>query len=265
MSWKEKASYEFIKLLDVIEKLRDPITGCPWDIKQTPYSLRSDLLEETHEVINAIDEEDSTHINEELGDNLFVLMIIGYMYQQESKFNISSLIKNASDKLIRRHPHVFGNNESITNANDVIKQWEAIKVDVEGRKPKDSILDKVKSFLPSLKRAYKTQKTVAKVGFDWKNNDEVWDKLYEEIDELKQGISNNDNANIEEELGDLLFTVVNLSRKLNIDPELALNKSTEKFHTRFKFIEEKFKELQLDLNERNFSTMDSLWNESKNQ
>ena len=250
----------FQELFDVIRKLRSP-EGCPWDREQTPESMTGDLLEEVYETIEAIKEKDDPHLMEELGDVFLIVTMISYMKQQENRFTLNDVLDGISEKLIRRHPHVFSNSDA-SNSEEVLKQWEQIKVEVEGRKPKKSLLDKVSRGLPPLERAYKIQKKAAKAGFDWPDIQGVWDKVHEEIDEVKE-VSPDNPEHLKEEIGDLLFSVVNISRYLGIDPADALHECNRKFTTRFSFVEKEMQKENLEMNQDNFEKMDQLWEESK--
>ncbi len=250
----------FNELYTVIKKLRAP-DGCNWDRKQTPSTLRSSLIEETYECIEAIDSNDVCHVKEELGDLFLLVTMIGYMNEQEGNFTVSDSLKGITDKLIRRHPHVFGESNADT-PEEIIKQWDQIKTEIEGRKPKDSALDKVSKGLPPLEKAFEIQKKAAKVGFDWENLNDIWDKVHEEIDEVKEA-ENKDLDELESEIGDLIFAVVNISRGYNIDPAVALQRTNNKFTKRFHFIEQEMKKIGKNLNNENFKIMDSLWDKAK--
>lgn len=250
----------FEKLCSIIEKLRSP-EGCPWDREQTPESLSGDFIEEVYEAVDAIRENDDDHLKEELGDVYLLVTMLAYMKEQEGQFNISDVLDGISEKLIRRHPHVFGDS-SASDSDEVLKQWEDIKVHVEGRAPKKSILDKVSKGLPPLERAYKLQKKAAKVGFDWPDISGVWDKVHEEIDEVRS-VDGDNREHLMEEMGDLLFSVVNISRYLEIDPAEALHRCNSKFMNRFSYVEEKMKKNDLEMNTDHFDVMDQFWEESK--
>lgn len=250
----------FEELYNVIKKLRSP-EGCNWDRKQTPSSLRSDLIEETYECIEAIDDKDPEHIKEELGDLFLLVTMISYMHEQEKTFSVSDTLKGITEKLIRRHPHVFGDSAAST-PEEIMVQWDQIKTDVEGRKAKDSVLDKVPGGFPPLEKAYELQKKAAKVGFDWQNINDIWDKVYEEIDEVKEA-ENQTIEELESEIGDLLFAVVNISRGYKIDPAIALQRTNNKFTKRFHFIEKEMKKENKELSSENFKLMDSFWDKAK--
>jgi tetrapyrrole methylase family protein/MazG family protein len=252
------ADSAFKKLYDIVVRLRSP-GGCPWDIEQTPSSLRGALIEETYECLEAIDENDFSHIAEELGDLFLLATMISFMHEQEGKFSVADVLSNISKKLIRRHPHVFGE-VKVKDSAEVLENWAVIKVEQEGRKPKNSILDEVSGGLPPMDRAYKLQKKAAKAGFDWQDKEGVIGKIKEELDEVC--VASN-AAETEEELGDLLFSVINLCRFLKIEPSAALNRTNGKFIDRFRYVEKKMKETEQEMKKENLNIMDKYWNEAK--
>jgi tetrapyrrole methylase family protein/MazG family protein len=254
----------FSRLYDVIVKLRAP-DGCPWDREQTPPSLRKDLLEETYECIESIDEKDPAHIKEELGDLFLLITMISYMHEQENSFTLSDVLDNVSEKLIRRHPHVFGD-VKVSGSSEVLDNWAKIKIEQEGRAPKDSILDEVSSALPPLDKAWKLQKKASKVGFDWFDADGVFSKIDEELNEVKEVLNQPEmnTKSLEGELGDLLFSVVNLCRFFKIDASMALQRTNNKFIKRFKHVEKQMKENNQPMEKENLELMDSFWEEAKN-
>ncbi|MBN2554252.1 MAG: nucleoside triphosphate pyrophosphohydrolase, partial [Spirochaetales bacterium] len=192
----------FSRLFQIVRRLRGP-NGCPWDREQTPYSIRANLVEEAYECVSAIQEEDDSNLEEELGDLLLVTTMIAYMKEQENRFGITDSLRHVCEKLIRRHPHVFGDARKDT-PGEVLEQWDHIKDHVEGKKHKHSILERVPRTLPPLERALEIQKKVSKVGFDWEHAAPVWEKLSEEIEELRQAEKLADPRKIEQEVGDLL-------------------------------------------------------------
>jgi len=269
----------FNRLCGIVEKLRSD-TGCPWDREQTPATLRKDLIEETYECIEAIDEKEPGHIQEELGDLFLLVTMISYMHQQEGLFSVSQTLNGICEKLIRRHPHVFGETPAADlSSAQVLDNWARIKVEQEGRKPKDSVLDEVSRALPPLDRANKLQKKAAKKGFDWPDAAGVLDKLKEELGEVEEAISQAaanaghgkdggaDNScdadNLEEELGDLLFSAVNLCRFFKVDPSTALQRTNAKFIRRFTYVEQKMKETGMAMEAENLGVMDQFWGEAK--
>ena len=267
----------FKKFYDVIVRLRSP-GGCPWDLEQTPLTLRDDLIEETYECIEAIDQQDPAHVKEELCDIFMIVLMLAYMYEQDGHFSAAEAFEAASEKLIHRHPHVFGTRSSGINldglkieglsSDDALQNWARIKVEQEGRKPKDSILDEVSRGLPPLDRAWKLQKKAAKAGFDWPDADGVIAKIHEELEEVKKVIEeeskDNNSMKLEEELGDLIFSVVNLCRFFKIEPSVALQRTNIKFTGRFRHVEKRMKETGREMNPGNLDVMDQYWNEAKN-
>ncbi len=261
---------EFDELVRVMEKLRAP-GGCPWDIEQTYESLGQYLLEESYEAFDAIQEAnetgDTTNLREELGDVLLQVIFHSTIAKEKGDFTIDEVAAGVSQKLIFRHPHVF-EDKNLETADDVLNNWDELKKEERKRsgkveKQSDSILDEVPLAFPALIEANKVTKKAAKVGFDWENTEQVFDKLDEEVSELKSAISDKNKDEMKEEIGDLLFVVVNLARKLGVEPENALKKTNRKFRKRFKFIEKELKSVNKTLEESNLEEMDALWNKSK--
>lgn len=256
---KNEQTFDLEPLEDVVKTLRSP-GGCPWDIVQTHKSLRRNLIEEVYEVIEAIDLEDEKLLCEELGDLLMQIVFHARMAEEAMLFSMQDVIDGITEKLIRRHPHVFGDVD-VKDAGEVLANWEAIKQ--AEKTERTSILDGVPKDLPSLMVAYKLQHKAAKVGFDWPDIDPVWDKLEEELRELEEAIVDGQKEKIEEELGDVLFTIVNISRFLKIDPEVALAGTNRKFKRRFSYIEEKVKAKQQNWESLSLIDLDELWQEAK--
>jgi tetrapyrrole methylase family protein/MazG family protein len=252
------ASISFGSLYDIVIRLRGP-GGCPWDREQTPASLRGDLIEETYECIEAIDEKNPAHIQEELGDIFLLVTMLSYMHEEKGDFSVEDVLRGISEKLVRRHPHVFGEIK-VKDSVEALDNWRKIKVEQEGRKPKDSALDEVSAGLPPLDRAWKLQKKAAKAGFDWPNVEGVIEKIREELEEVEEVI---EADNVEEELGDLLFSVVNLCRYLKVEPSVALHRTNGKFIHRFKYVEKKMRETGQEMKQENLGIMDQYWNEAK--
>jgi tetrapyrrole methylase family protein/MazG family protein len=248
----------FNGLYETIVRLRAP-GGCPWDREQTPSSLRGDLIEETYECIEAIDEKEGNHIKEELGDLFLLVTMLSYMHEQEGLFTVAGVLEGVTAKLIRRHPHVFAETK-VKDSTEVLQNWAKIKVEQEGRKPKDSVLDEVSTALPPLDRAWKLQKKAAKAGFDWPDLNGVLGKLEEEFAEVKEARL---QSHIEEELGDLLFSAVNLCRFLKVEPSVALQRTNAKFVKRFKYVEQEMKKAGKEMLPENLSVMDCYWEEAK--
>jgi len=251
----------FERLYSIVRRLRAP-DGCPWDREQTPESLRGNLIEEAYELVEAIDEKDPRHIQEEAGDLYLLVTMIAYMFEEKGDFSVADSLHGISEKLIRRHPHVFGDSEAAT-PDAVIVQWNKIKETVEGRRPKDSVLDQVSRALPPLERSYKLQKKAAKTGFDWNDIEDVLAKLQEEIAETKEAQASSDKQALEAEIGDLLFSAVNVSRFLGVDPSLALHGAIERFSSRFRYVEKAMAKEGAVLSAENLERMDQLWNEAK--
>ena len=240
---------KFDKLIEIVKKLRSP-DGCDWDKEQTHESLVPYLLEETHEVIEAIENKDYDALKEELGDLILHVIFQADLASDKNKFSVADLLDGINKKLINRHPHIFSN-----NSDDSYKKgsWEATK---KKEKNRDSVLDGVPKSLPALLLSRRIQEKAAGVGFDWDNNSQVMGKVDEEVLELKESMV--ENKGIDEELGDVLFSLVNLSRHLDIDPELSLKRSTEKFIKRFKAIEN-----EVDIEKLSLEELDQIWNKNK--
>jgi len=270
-----KTATAFDRLYEIVARLRAP-DGCPWDREQTPVSLRGNLIEESYECVEAINEGDPAHVKEEVGDVYLLATMIAFMNEESGAFSVADSLDEISEKLIRRHPHVFGEDaakQAEKTPDEVIDQWNKIKVEKEGRKPKDALLDSVSRALPPLERSYKLQKKASKVGFDWPDADGVWAKVNEEIAEVKAAAENLEAVNaadadrahgdLEAELGDLLFSVVNLCRYLKVDPAVALHNTNVKFIRRFGHVERRMKEGSHELVHENLALMDKFWNEAK--
>lgn len=285
------AQEEFQRFFDTIKALRAP-NGCPWDKEQTPLSMRNDLIEEAFEALDAISEKNPEHAKEELGDVILNATMISYMYEQENHFTVADVYKELTDKLIRRHPHVFPESEGqscveqkTSTPEEVLQQWDRIKSNLENRKS-SSILDEVPNGFPPLLKAYKMQKKAAKKGFDWKDLKPVKDKIFEELNEVEQAYENlqqfkqeasnakpftvnsSETANelqlhLEEEIGDLLFSVVNYARHLNVDPSVALNRTNQKFYKRFSYVEQEMTKANIPMDYEHLKEQDNFWNQAK--
>ena len=265
------SNYSIDDLRYLMSRLRDPQTGCPWDIKQNYKTIAPHTVEEVYEVIDAIERGDLEHLSEELGDLLFQIIFYTQLGAEDGLFDWDKVVNGITDKLVRRHPHVFpdGTLQSVRSANAVFdtkainKKWEAIKQQERVDKGEDGMLADIPMALPSLSRAYKLQKRAASVGFDWTNPKDVLAKVKEEIAELEVEIAKGDRLAMEDEMGDLLFSCVNLARHLSIDPEKAMRLSSNKFKRRFEAME-------LLAAGETFSTMtaaemESLWSRVKAQ
>ncbi len=254
------AKDEFKKLVSIVAKLRSP-KGCPWDLEQTPKTLKPYMVEEVYEAIEAIDQNDDKKLCEELGDMLLHIVMQAQFASEKKKFKIDDVIRSINDKMIRRHPHVFGK-KRVKTAEQVLQRWEKIKqgeIAKAGEKHK-GILDSIPQSLPALYRADKVQRRAARFGFDWNSVAGAWKKVYEEIREIKSETRSpkSEQGKVKAEIGDLLFAVVNIARKLGIDAEEALQNATSKFARRFKEIEAHLKKKKLTLRQ-----MDKIWNEAK--
>ena len=252
------------RLLNIMRTLRDPERGCPWDKKQTFTSIVPHTLEEAYEVADAIESGDMAELEGELGDLLFQVVFYAQLGQEEALFDFESIAKAMSDKLIRRHPHVFS--DMSLESDEAIKQnWEKLKQQERQSKnsKNTSLLDDLPKSFPALSLAQKIQKRVGRHGFDWPDLDGVIDKLEEEVAELKEAIKSQDKDHIEEELGDVLFSCVNLSRHLKVDPEAALRKSCRKFEQRFRVLESLIDKDSLTVDSASLEQLEDAWQQAK--
>lgn len=256
-----KDSYGIKDLEEIVRILRAP-GGCPWDAEQTHASIRRNLLEEAYEVAEAIDEGSPEHLREELGDVLLQIIFHARIEEEAGAFDLDAVADSVCKKLIYRHPHVFGE-VSVSGTGEVLRNWEALKRAEKGQATHADALESVARSLPALWRAEKTQSKAGKAGFDWPDVTGAMDKLSEELCELKTAVA--EESNMEEELGDLLFAAVNVSRFLKLDAEEALNGATDKFITRFRRMEEKAARAGRRLEELSLAEMDELWNAVKTQ
>lgn len=245
------------KLLKTIETLRGP-SGCPWDREQTMKSLKPFLIEEAYEVLDVM-EEGGTKLKEELGDLLLQILLQSEIQKEAGLFKFEDVVEVLNEKLIRRHPHVFG--EIVANTpEEVMVNWEEVKRGEESHKDRESVLDGIPKMMPQLLRAIKLQKKAAKAGFDWEDHRGVLEKIKEEIAEIEEAVDSREREHIEEEVGDLLFSVVNLARKLKINPEDAIENTNKKFESRFRYIESK-----IDIKNATLKEMERYWEEAKNE
>lgn len=249
-------------LLEVMRRLRDPQTGCPWDKEQTFATIAPYTIEESYEVADAIQRNDLRDLKEELGDLLFQVVFHARIAEEMGLFNFNDVAAGMSEKLIRRHPHVFGDAGDRT-AEQQNAEWEIIKAEERKAKEKHGLLDDVPVGLPALTRAAKLTKRAARVGFDWPSTQEVLDKLDEETEELKVEIARGDVRKSHEELGDILFVLANLARKLDVEPENALRMTNAKFVRRFETIEAELAKIGKTPDQSNLAEMDALWNAAK--
>lgn len=268
--------YQLDDLLHLMARLRDPQYGCPWDLKQSYATIVPYTIEEAYEVADAIERGDFAHLPGELGDLLFQVVYYSQLAQEEGRFEFAAVVDGITRKLIRRHPHVFPGGD-LYGAPDAQKleeaavkqRWEELKAEERAEKAQApeqlSLLDDVPGALPALSRAVKLQKRAARVGFDWAEALPVVDKLREELDEVLEAMSENDPAAIADEIGDLLFVVVNLARHLKVDPETALRGANGKFERRFRFIEQALREAGRPIEDCTLEELDALWGEAKRQ
>lgn len=256
-----KSSYDVQDLLEIMKILRSP-GGCPWDAKQTHESIKKDLIEETYEVIEAINKDDKVLLCEELGDLLMQVVFHSRIEQEAGTFDFDAVADGICKKLIERHPHVFGQVE-VSGVDDVLANWDAIKMKTKKQKTTTDSMLSVPRELPALMRATKLQKKAANVGFDWSDVSGALDKLEEEIAELRQAIANSDGENMTEELGDVLFSAVNVSRFIKTDAEEALTAASDKFLSRFTVVERLADERGIDMKSAQLDVLDALWDESK--
>lgn len=267
----------FADLVELMDRLRSP-GGCPWDREQTYATLAPMLLEEAYEAFDALEEARlgrPADLREELGDLLFQITFFARVAKERGEFNIEDVIDEVHAKMVRRHPHVFGD-VSAGDSTEVLRNWEAIKAEEKRAAGKNeggtngSILDGVSTKAPALMEAHQISTKVARVGFDWKNIEEIFGKMDEELAELREAIAAHANTNdeaahthIREEIGDLLFVITNIARRLNVEPEAALKLSNRKFRQRFAHIERRLREKQITFNQTNIETLEELWQEAK--
>ena len=253
------------RLVDVVAHLRHPATGCPWDLEQTHASLVPYVLEEAHEVADAIRQGDDQHLKEELGDLLLQVVLHAQIAGEEQRFDLNAIADGISNKLIRRHPHVFGDAEANTS-DDVRRSWDAIKLEEQAEALAGStspLSDRLKTKvrgLPALAGAMTISKKAAKAGFEWDDMAGVWEKVHEELDELKEAVASGDKSHAQEELGDLLFTLVNVARWCQIEPEEGLAGTNQRFLDRFSRVEAA---LEGDLQGRSINELEALWKQAK--
>ena len=257
MHTREETLKAFSRLLDIQDELREK---CPWDHKQTNSSLRPHTIEEAHELCDAIMDDDPVEIQKEMGDVMEHLVFYAMIGREQGRFDMCDVLTKEADKLVFRHPHIYGD-ASASNSEDVSKIWEQVK-----QKEKDgnkTVLSGVPRSLPSLIKAYRIQDKARNVGFDWDKREDVWDKVFEEIGELKAELERGDREASEKELGDVLFSLVNAARLYHINPDTALERTNRKFISRFTYVEQKAKEQGRELKDMTLAEMDELWNEAK--
>lgn len=256
-----KDRYDIRDLVSIMRMLRAP-GGCPWDAAQTHESIKKNLIEETYEVIEAINKNDKTLLCEELGDLLMQVVFHAAMEEEAQTFDFDTVCDGICKKLIERHPHIFGD-VKVSGVDDVLTNWDAIKMKTKGQKKTSDSMQSIPRELPALMRATKIQKKAADAGFDWDDASGAIDKLYEEIGELKAAVDANDKENITEEMGDLLFSAVNVSRFIHTDAEEALTASSDKFLSRYLDVERLAEEKGIDMKASSIEILDELWDEAK--
>lgn len=255
MTNHQPASDAFVRLVSIMDELREQ---CPWDKKQTIESLRPLTIEETYELADAILAADYQHIKEELGDLMLHLVFYARIGTELNQFSLAEVINGICDKLVARHPHVYGD-VKVKNEEDVKRNWEKLKL----KEGKSSVLSGVPNGLPSLVKAIRIQEKARQVGFEWDYKEQVFEKIQEELSELQQAIEQNDPLHIEEEMGDVFFSLINYARFLNIDADLALERTNRKFIARFQLMEEMANQESKKLQELNLQEMDAIWNKIK--
>lgn len=261
VNFEFKDKYDINDLISLITLLRAP-GGCPWDREQTHVSIKSNFIEETYEVIEAINKNSISGLREELGDVLLQIVLHCEMESEKGNFDFNDVCDELCKKLIVRHPHVFGDKVA-NNTKEALDSWDSVKASIKGTKTASSKMDSIPIELPALMRAQKVQSKAAKAGFDWDNQNGAFLKLNEEINELKIALSHNNLAEIEDEFGDVLFSCVNISRFIGVDSEEALKASTDKFITRFKIVEKLADENDIDMNSSSIDELDALWDKAK--
>lgn len=252
-----EASANFEDLLELVKTLRKE---CPWDRKQTHESIKDNLIEEAYEAVEAIDQKDFEELRKELGDLLLHVIFQTIMAEEKDSFTIDEVIYSLQEKLIRRHPHVFDEVE-VDSEQEVAENWESIKMQ-EG---KESVLDGIPKHLPALIRAHRMQEKASNIGFDWPTSSQVWEKVEEEMHEFKDALNDGTEQEAREEFGDLLFSLVNMSRYHELDAEDSLRQTNRKFEQRFRFIEDKLRENDRDVGDASLQEMDEIWQEAKNR
>ena len=258
---------ETLNSLSKLIKITDTLMGedgCPWDKVQTRESLKPYLVEETYEVLDALDANDPEKIKDELGDLLYQILFHSKISSLKGEFNFQDVIDNLSEKMVRRHPHVFQEGE-LNTPDQVVKQWEEIKRNEKNQANQKSILDNIPKNLPSLLRAQKLQKKTAKEGFDWDQINDVFDKLDEEIAEFKEAVLKKKSADIQNEIGDIIFVITNIAKCYKIDAEEALRSTNNKFIKRFQYIEQKIEAKGKTLKDSPLEEMERYWQEAKNK
>ncbi|MHB9035935.1 MAG: nucleoside triphosphate pyrophosphohydrolase [Armatimonadota bacterium] len=258
---QDKIRDEWAMLVETVATLRGP-SGCPWDRQQTHESLKKYAIEETYEVVEAIESGDPVKIEDELGDMLLQVLLHAQIASESGQFDVADVCRRIREKLWRRHPHVFADTK-VSGVDDVVHNWEQIKRAEPGYEERKSALDGVPQSMPALMQASKMSKKAARTGFDWPDVHAIFGKLDEETHELEEAIASGDKARIKDEIGDMLFTIVNIARHEEIDPEEALRAMLEKFRKRFTRIEEHARDNERSIQDMSLDEMDAVWNEAK--
>ena len=253
---RRKGVAELARLLDIMARLRRPGDGCPWDLEQTIDTIKPNLIEEAYEALDAMESGNRAHLTEELGDLLLQIVFQAQIAAQEGSFNFADVAKGISEKLIRRHPHIFGD-VKVADSKEVLRNWDAIKK--TEKKARISALDGIPKHVPPLHRAYQMQKLAARVGFDWSDISGVFKKLAEEIGELQEAIAAKNRKHVVEEIGDLLFSVVNVARFMKVDPAYALELTNAKFIRRFRAVEDEIVAGGRRMKDCTLAEMDAIW------
>lgn len=256
-----KDTYDINDLIKLVTVLRAP-GGCPWDMKQTHESIKKNFIEETYEVVEAINKKDAEGLKEELGDILLQVALHSEMEREKGSFEFNDVANDICQKLIVRHPHVFGN-VSAENEKEALSNWDAVKLKTKGMKKQSEAMLKVPREFPALMRAQKIQQKAANAGFDWDDIDGAVEKLYEEINELKRALAENNKVNVADEFGDVLFSCVNVSRFIDVDSEEALTGATDKFVNRYLIVEKLAQERNIDMKTASIEELDVLWDKAK--
>ena len=259
MKEKEESCGELKKLLDIIDELR---IKCPWDRKQTNESLRKLTIEETYELADAISSGNDEGIKNELGDLMLHIVFYAKIGSEKNLFSMTDVLKGINEKLVYRHPHVFGD-VKVSGASEVEKNWEHLKINENSGK--NQVLSGVPSSLPAIIKANRIQEKVRGVGFDWEKKEQIWDKILEEMTEFRDEIENHNAGHIEAELGDVLFSIINAARLYDIDPEAALEKTNRKFIKRFNYLEERTISKGISLHDMTLDEMNAIWEEAKKE
>jgi tetrapyrrole methylase family protein / MazG family protein len=249
------SDHTFDELLAIMRRLRKE---CPWDREQTNDSIKGHTIEEAYEVVEAIDHRNDHDLRHELGDLLLHVVFHAQIAQDEGRFGIDDVLHAIIEKLVRRHPHIFSDTK-VENTGDVLRNWEQIKMD-EGR---ESVIDGVPRSLPALLKAHRMQDKASKIGFDWEHREDVWKKVKEELEELREAVERRNGSDMEEEVGDLLFSIVNFSRFIHVNPEDALRRTIDKFDRRFRHVERRLRELGREPSDATLEEMDRYWDEAK--